>query len=76
MPERKGTGTLQGTRAEWTNRNGSSKEAAKKRWATRMAEESGQDSELARLVAIGQSRLRRLINRQQDRLTEGDCGKS
>eukprot|EP00434_Breviolum_minutum_P046130 symbB.v1.2.041556.t1/scaffold8342.1/size6759/1 len=57
-------------RAEWTNRNGSSKEAAKKRWATRMAEESGQDSELARLGAIGQSRLRRLINRQQDRLTQ------
>lgn len=57
-------------RAEWTNRNGSSKEAAKKRWATRMAEESGQDSDLARLGAIGQSRLRRLINRQQDRLTQ------
>ena len=35
-----------------------------------MAEESGQDSELARLGAIGQSRLRRLINRQQDRLTQ------
>ena len=35
-----------------------------------MAEESGQDSDLARLGAIGQSRLRRLINRQQDRLTQ------
>ena len=61
---------LRGPKAEWHNRNGSAKEAAKKRWATRVAESTGQDADMARLGAIGQSRLRRLINRQEDRLTQ------
>ena len=61
---------LRGPKAEWHNRNGSAKEAAKKRWATRAAESTGQDADMARLGAIGQSRLRRLINRQEDRLTQ------
>lgn len=60
---------LQGPGAKWKNRNGSSKERAKGRWAERKAEELGEDPQVFRLASLGASRLRRLVNRQQDRET-------
>ena len=61
---------LPGPQAKWKNRNGSSKEKAKGRWAEKRAEELGEDPGLFRLGSLGASRLRRLVNRQQDRLTQ------
>ena len=58
---------LQGPPAKWKNRNGSSKERAKGRWAAQKAEEVGEDPQLFRLASLGGSRMRRLVNRQEER---------
>lgn len=54
----------------WTNRNGSSKEKAKKAWAGHRAKEEGLDEQVCKLGALGMSRVKRLLSRQQDRLTQ------
>lgn len=58
---------LQGPPAKWKNRNGSTKERAKGRWAEKRAEEVGEDPQLFRLASFGGSRMRRLVNRQEER---------
>ena len=58
---------LQGPPAKWKNRNGSTKERAKGRWAEKRAEEVGEDPQLFRLASLGGSRMRRLVNRQEER---------
>ena len=58
---------LQGPPAKWKNTNGSSKERAKGRWAEKIAEEVGEDPQLFRLACLGGSRLKRLVNRQEER---------
>ena len=53
----------------WKNRTGSQKERARRRWVESKAEEQGLDIGLARLGALGGSRMRRLVSRQEDRAT-------
>ena len=53
----------------WENRNGSQKERSRRRWAEDAAERAGEDPAVARLGAIGKSRMKRLISRQEDRMT-------
>ena len=60
---------LVGKEAKWKNRNGSSKEKGRRKWAEHKAKEEGEDEELAKLGALGSSRMKRLVTRQQDRLT-------
>ena len=55
--------------AKWVNRNGSQKERMRRKWATAEAEKAGQDPEVLKLGAIGQSRMKRLLSRQEDRKT-------
>lgn len=60
---------LVGQEAKWKNRTGSSKEKGRRKWAEHKAKEEGEDVEVCKLGALGSSRMKRLITRQQDRLT-------
>eukprot|EP00435_Cladocopium_sp_Y103_P039955 s2929_g10.t2 len=40
------------------------------RWAQHKAQEEGHDEELVKLGALGSSRVKRLLSRQQDRLSQ------
>ena len=53
----------------WKNRNGSEKEKMRRKWVESHAEQQGLDAELCKLGALGQSRIKRLLSRQQDRQT-------
>ena len=60
---------LKGPEARWTNRTGSSKQRAKLKWAEKKALEEGEDPEMVKLGAMGASRMRRLVSRQDDRMS-------
>ena len=77
--EEKEESALQGTPARWKNRNGSTKERGRRKWMEGKAREAGQDEEnvnLVKLAALGNSRMQRIANRQQDRLTQKETAEA
>ena len=60
---------LRGPEARWKNRTGSSKQKSKLRWAENKALEEGEDPEMVKLGAMGASRMKRLVSRQEDRMS-------
>ena len=60
---------LRGPEARWKNRTGSSKQKSKLRWAENKALQEGEDPEMVKLGAMGASRMKRLVSRQEDRMS-------
>ena len=60
---------LRGPEARWKNRTGSSKQKSKLRWAENKALEEGEDPEMVKLGAMGASRMKMLVSRQEDRMS-------
>lgn len=58
-----------GQSVPFLRRTGSAKDRLRMKWATQAAGETGEDAQVARLSSLSQSKLKRLISRQQDRLT-------
>ena len=68
--EKEEKSVLQGKGARWTNRPGSQKEKGRMKWAQHKAKEEGYDEDLVKLGALGSSRVKRLLSRQQDRMSQ------